>query len=94
MTASSRGRAERPHEPLIAGLTPGERAGLAADLLAANLPETIEAAFTQATPRRIEVSAAPSAASRGEYPPVMGPDQAAAYCAIGVNRRNRKTRHD
>ena len=90
MTASSRQRSARPHQPLIAGLTPGKRAALATDLLAANLLETIEAAVTQARPERIEVSAAPSAASQGEYPSVMGPDQAAACCAIGVNRRNRE----
>lgn len=89
MTASSQRRSARPHEPLIAGLVPSERAALVADLLAANLLEMIEAAFTRARPERIEVSAAPSAGSQGEYPPVMGPDQAAAYRAIGVNRRNR-----
>lgn len=60
MTASSRGRSARPHEPLIAGMTPGERAALAADLLAANLLDTIEAAFTQASPERVGASAAPS----------------------------------
>lgn len=84
MTASSRrSSALRAHEPLIAELTSNERAALAADLLAANVRETIEAALHGATPESVEM---PSAPIRGEYPPVMGPDQAAAYCAIGVNR--------
>jgi excisionase family DNA binding protein len=85
MTVSSR-RSARSHEPLIAGLTPDERAALAADLLAANLMETIEAVLTKAAPEIADVSTALPAAPHGNFPPVMGPDQAAAYCAIGVNR--------
>jgi len=70
-------------------MTPGERAALAADLLAANLLDTIEAACIQAAPERVEVSAAPSGRSPGEDLSVMGPDQDAAYRAIGMKRRNR-----
>jgi len=89
MTVSSRGRAARPHEPLIAGMTPGERAGPTADLLAANLMDAIEAACTQSAPERVEVSAAPSGRSPDEDLSVMGPDQDAAYRPIGMKRRNR-----
>lgn len=83
MTSSERPSSARAHEPLIAELTANERAALAADLLAANVREAIEAALTGATPEPIAVQ---PPLGRGEHPPVMGPDQAAAYCAIGVNR--------
>jgi len=89
MTASSRGRSARPHDPLIAGMTPGERAAPTADLLAVNLMDTIEAACTRAAPERLEVAAAPSGRSPGEDLSVMGPDQDAAYRAVGTKRRNR-----
>ena len=83
MTSSRRSPSARAHEPLIAELTPNERAALAADLLAANVRETIEAALTGANPEPVAVQ---PALAHGEHPAVMGPDQAAAYCAIGVNR--------
>jgi excisionase family DNA binding protein len=73
------------HAPLIAQLTPEERAALAADLLAANVREGIQAALVSTNPRATSVSQ-PAAPAADVYAPVMRPEQAAAYCAIGVNR--------
>jgi len=70
-------------------MTPGERAAPTADLLAANLMDTIEAACTQAAPERLEVAAAPSGKSPGEDLAVMRPGQDAASRALGTTRRNR-----
>lgn len=86
MMPPRRGLARHSHDPLIEDLTVEERAALAADLLAANVRDTIVAALTDATPAPTGATPEAASSAHGEYPPVMGPEQAAAYCAIGVNR--------
>ncbi len=80
-----RGNITERHAPLIAQLTPEERAALAADLLTANVREAIQAALVS-TNRRAASMSQPAAPAADDYARVMGPEQAAAYCAIGVNR--------
>ncbi len=74
------------HAALVAQLTPEERAALAAELLAANVREAVGEVL--ASTARAHRDADPL--GRGEFgdgaPVAMNPQQAAAYCAIGVNR--------
>ncbi|MEZ4503159.1 MAG: helix-turn-helix domain-containing protein [Dehalococcoidia bacterium] len=74
------------HAALVAQLTPEERAALAAELLAANVREAVSKAL--ASTARTHQDA--GELGRGEVvdgvTSAMNPEQAAAYCAIGVNR--------
>lgn len=74
------------HAALVARLTSEERAALAAELLAANVREAVGEAL--ASTARTHVDA--GHLGRGEIgdglTTAMNPEQAAAYCAIGVNR--------